>query len=75
MTLAVGELNHSLTNSVNPDHMRGSRKFCQRGSNLTGFFWGVGGGGGGVVFFWMRGKRIQIALKKRPSSVRQRNTI
>ena len=32
--------------------MRGSRKFCQRGSNTEGFFF-FGGGGGGLLLLLM----------------------
>ena len=48
--------------------MRGSRKFCQRGSNSDGFFlflffcvWGAGGGGG----------EDRNSTKSGPSSVHQ----
>ena len=45
---------------VQSNHMRGSRKFCQRGSNL---------------FFFDKGKEDPNSTKSRQSSVRQRNTI
>ena len=55
-------------------NMRGSRKFCQRGSNFDNdFFFFLGGGGGGVKF--EEGRRDPNTTISGSPSARQRNAI
>ena len=59
---------------IDEDNMRGSRKFCQRGSNFDVFFFNFD------VFFrfffsLMKGRRVQIPLLAGHHRPRQRNAI
>ena len=66
----IDSVNHSLKYHRRKSlslHMRGSRKFCQRGSNTDFFFF--------FFFSWWVRERIEISTKSRPSSARQRNAI